>query len=41
MAGVKPALEAVGARYLARGGERRGDWMPRRIVPLQFPSAEA
>jgi uncharacterized protein (DUF1330 family) len=35
MTGVKPALEAAGARYLARDGEHRvyeGDWMPRRLV---------
>jgi uncharacterized protein (DUF1330 family) len=41
---VKPALEAAGARYLARGGAHRvweGDWSPRRIVILEFPSAEA
>lgn len=44
MAGVKPALEAAGARYLARGGEHRvyeGDWQPRRIVLLEFPSVAA
>ncbi|MBV9064841.1 MAG: DUF1330 domain-containing protein [Methylobacteriaceae bacterium] len=44
MAGVKPALEAAGARYLARGGEHRvyeGDWEPRRLVLLEFPSSEA
>ncbi|MFO1136115.1 MAG: DUF1330 domain-containing protein [Rhodoblastus sp.] len=44
MAGVKPALEAAGARYLARGGPHKvyeGDWSPRRIVLLEFPSAEA
>jgi uncharacterized protein (DUF1330 family) len=44
VAGVKPALEAAGARYLARSGERRiyeGDWTPRRIVLLKFPSVEA
>ena len=44
MAGVKPALEAAGARYLARGGAHKvleGDWQPRRIVLLEFPSAEA
>ncbi len=38
---VKPALEAVGARYLARGGSliiHEGDWAPRRIVILEFPS---
>ena len=40
MNGVKPALEAAGARYLARGGEHQvheGDWVPRRIVILEFP----
>ena len=39
MIGVKPALEAAGAKYLARGGEHRvyeGDWEPRRIVLLEF-----
>mgnify|MGYP001766064091 CR=1 FL=1 len=44
MAGVKPALEAAGAKYLARGGEHRvyeGDWLPRRIVLLEFPSIAA
>jgi len=38
---VKPALEAIGARYLARGGAHKvyeGDWSPRRIVILEFPS---
>ncbi len=41
---VKPALAAAGAKYLARGGEHRiyeGDWTPRRIVILEFPSIEA
>lgn len=41
MLGVQPALEAVGARYLARGGPHRvfeGDWEPRRIVIIEFPS---
>lgn len=41
MMGVKPALEAAGARYLARGGAHKvyeGDWQPRRIVILEFPS---
>lgn len=44
MAGVKPALEAAGARYLARGGAHKvyeGDWEPRRIVLLEFPSVDA
>jgi uncharacterized protein (DUF1330 family) len=41
---VKPALAQAGANYLSRGGEHRvyeGDWMPRRIVILEFPSLEA
>lgn len=44
MKGVKPALEAAGARYLARAGALKvyeGDWVPRRIVILEFPSVEA
>jgi uncharacterized protein (DUF1330 family) len=44
MAGVKPALEQAGARYLARGGAHKvyeGDWQPRRIVLLEFPSVGA
>ncbi len=44
MAGVKPALEAAGARYLARGDAHKmyeGNWEPRRIVLLEFPSVEA
>jgi uncharacterized protein (DUF1330 family) len=44
MAGAKPAVEAAGARYLARGGAHKvyeGDWEPRRIVLLEFPSLEA
>ena len=38
---VKPALEEAGGRYLARGGALKvheGDWQPRRIVLLEFPS---
>lgn len=41
---VKPALEAAGGRYLARGGTHKvyeGDWVPRRIVLLEFPSVSA
>ena len=41
---VKPALEAEGARYLARGGKHKvyeGDWQPRRIVLLEFPDLAA
>lgn len=44
MQGVKPALEEAGARYLARGGAHKvheGDWTPRRIVLLEFPSLAA
>ena len=44
MNGVKPALEAAGARYLARGGAHKvyeGDWEPRRVVLLEFPSVQA
>jgi uncharacterized protein (DUF1330 family) len=44
MKAVKPALEAAGARYLARGGAHsvhEGDWIPRRIVLLEFPSLQA
>jgi uncharacterized protein (DUF1330 family) len=44
MQGVKPALEAAGARYLARGGAHQvyeGDWTPRRIVILEFHSVAA
>jgi uncharacterized protein (DUF1330 family) len=43
MAAVKPALEAAGARYLVRGGAHKvyeGDWEPRRIVLLEFPTFE-
>ena len=44
MSGVKPALEMAGAKYLARGGAHKvyeGDWEPRRIVLLEFPSVAA
>jgi len=44
MVRVKPALEAAGARYLVRGGAhtvREGDWTPRRLVLLEFPSIAA
>ena len=44
MAEVKPALESAGARYLARGGHHKvheGDWNPRRIVLIEFPSTSA
>ena len=41
---VKPAIEAAGAKYLTRGGAHKvyeGDWSPRRIVLLEFPSVAA
>jgi len=41
MASIKSAMDKVGARYLARGVEHQvheGDWWPRRIVLLEFPS---
>lgn len=41
---VEPALEAAGGRYLARGGAHKvyeGDWEPRRIVVLEFPSVQS
>ena len=44
MSQVKPALEEAGGRYLARGGAHKvheGDWTPRRIVILEFPSVAA
>lgn len=44
MAGVKPALEAAGAKYLARGGPHKvyeGDWQPRRLVIFELPSVAA
>ena len=44
MAVIKPALEAVGARYLARGGAHtvyEGDWERRRLVLIEFPSSKA
>lgn len=40
---VKPALEAEGGRYLSRGGAHKiyeGDWTPRRIVIIEFPSMQ-
>jgi uncharacterized protein (DUF1330 family) len=41
---LQPLLDAAGARYLARGGAMRvyeGDYQPRRLVVLAFPSLEA
>lgn len=41
---VRPLLEAVGARYLARGGEFvvfEGDYQPQRLILVEFPSLAA
>jgi uncharacterized protein (DUF1330 family) len=38
---VKPLIEAAGGRYLVRGGAHKvveGNWFPRRLVLLEFPS---
>jgi uncharacterized protein (DUF1330 family) len=40
---VPPTIAAYGGRYLARGGAietLEGEWMPARLVLLEFPSAE-
>ena len=37
-------MEAAGGRFLARGGAHKvheGDWQPRAIAFLEFPSLEA
>ena len=44
MVRVQPALEAAEGRYLCRGGEHKvyeGDWVPRRLVIVEFPSVAA
>ncbi len=41
---LRPLLEQAGARYLVRGGSFRvyeGDYQPRRLVVVEFPSLEA
>jgi uncharacterized protein (DUF1330 family) len=41
---VKPVIEAAGGRYLVRGGAHKvveGNWYPRRLVLLEFPSMAA
>jgi len=41
---VKPLIEAAGGRYLVRGGAHKvieGDWSPRRLVLVEFPSMAA
>jgi uncharacterized protein (DUF1330 family) len=40
---AKPVVEAFGGKYLARAGRTEtleGDWAPRRLVILEFPSIE-
>lgn len=41
---VPAAIAKHGGRFLARGGEvavLEGDWSPRRVVVIEFPSLEA
>jgi len=38
---VPPVVKKYGGRYLVRGGDHEvleGDWTPRRLVVLEFPS---
>jgi len=38
-----PTVEARGGKYIVRGGRTEvleGDWRPKRIVVLEFPSME-
>jgi uncharacterized protein (DUF1330 family) len=40
---VPPTIAAYGGRYVVRGGASEtleGDWRPKRVVVLEFPSAE-
>jgi uncharacterized protein (DUF1330 family) len=44
MRSVRSAVENAGGEYLVRGGVHavhEGDWQPRRIVLLKFPSKAA
>ena len=41
---LRPLLAAAGAKYLVRGGVpnvHEGDWSPRRLSILEFPSKQA
>ncbi|HLY50820.1 MAG TPA: DUF1330 domain-containing protein [Solirubrobacteraceae bacterium] len=43
-AGVPATLEPYGGRFLVRGGATEmieGDWRPRRLVVIEFPSTDA
>jgi uncharacterized protein (DUF1330 family) len=38
-----PTVEARGGKYIVRGGKTdvlEGDWQPKRIVVLEFPSTD-
>ena len=38
-----PAVALYGGKYIARGGKSEtleGDWLPNRVVVLEFPSVE-
>lgn len=40
---VAPLVAAFGGQYLVRGGEAEvleGEWLPKRLVIIQFPSVE-
>ena len=40
---VPPSLAAYGGRFIVRGGAAEtleGEWSPKRLVILEFPSAE-
>ena len=40
---VTPTIAAFGGRFLVRGGRTdvlEGEWTPRRVVVLEFPSVE-
>jgi uncharacterized protein (DUF1330 family) len=41
---VKPVVEAMGGRYLVRGGAHEvleGEWRPSRLVLFEFPDMDA